>query len=51
MIEGKRVLGLIVARGGSIGFPNKNLALVDGTPVMHYTVREAQKNLSILIDW
>ena len=44
MIEGKRVLGLIVARGGSIGFPNKNLALVDGTPVMHYTVREAKKS-------
>ena len=44
MIEGNRVLGLIVARGGSVGFPNKNLAVVDGIPLMHYTVREAQKS-------
>lgn len=44
MIEGNRVLGLIVARGGSVGFPNKNLAVVDGIPIMHYTVREAQKS-------
>ena len=44
MIEGNRVLGLIVARGGSVGFPNKNLAIVGGRPIMHYTVREAQKS-------
>ena len=44
MIEGNRVLGLIVARGGSKAFPKKNLAHVAGTPVMEYTVREAQKS-------
>ena len=50
MIEGKKSTWADSCQRGSIGFPNKNLALVDGTPVMHYTVREA-KNLSILIDW
>lgn len=44
MIEGNRVLGLIVARRGSIGLPNKNLALLAGTPLMDYTVKEAHKS-------
>ena len=44
MIEGNRVLGLVVARGGSKGFPKKNLAVVAGTPVMYLTVKEAQKS-------
>ena len=44
MIEDKKVLGLIVARGGSKGFPKKNLAVVAGTPLMQFTVVEAQKS-------
>ena len=44
MIEDKKVLGLIVARGGSKGFPKKNLARVAGSPIMEYTVREAQQS-------
>jgi len=39
VIEDKKVLGLIVARGGSKGFPKKNLARVAGSPIMEYTVR------------
>ena len=33
-----QVLGVIPARGGSKGIPNKNLALVGGRPLLAYTV-------------
>ncbi len=36
-----RVLGIITARGGSKGIPNKNLIAVGGKPLLEYTARAA----------
>lgn len=41
MIEGKRVLAVIPARSGSKGIPNKNIKLLDGKPLMAYTIDAA----------
>ena len=42
MIGGKRVLGLIPARGGSKGIPRKNIALLAGKPLIAWTILAAQ---------
>lgn len=39
-----KILGIIPARGGSIGLPNKNLLPLDGRPMIHYTFTEAKKS-------
>lgn len=39
MIEGKRVLGLITARGGSKGVPGKNIRPVGGRPLIAWTIQ------------
>lgn len=44
MIDGKRVLGLIPARGGSKGIKNKNIIEVNGLPLIAYTIIEAGKS-------
>ena len=36
-----KVLGLITARGGSKGIPGKNLKLLGGRPLLHYTIEAA----------
>ena len=36
-----RVIGITLARGGSKGIPKKNLALLDGKPLIEYTFKEA----------
>ncbi len=36
-----RVLGLIPARGGSKGIPRKNIRLLCGKPLLHYTIEAA----------
>jgi N-acylneuraminate cytidylyltransferase len=41
MIGLRRVLGLIPARGGSKGLPGKNIADVDGRPLIDWTVSAA----------
>ncbi len=38
-----RVLGVIPARGGSKGIPQKNLALLGGKPLLWYTARAARE--------
>lgn len=38
-----RVLGLITARGGSKGVPKKNIKLLNGSPLLAYTVEAAKK--------
>lgn len=37
------ILYLIPARGGSKGIPNKNIAPIDGKPLIYYTITEALK--------
>lgn len=44
MIDGKKVLGLIPARGGSKGIRNKNIIEINGLPLIAYTVIEAKKS-------
>ncbi|MCE2510427.1 MAG: acylneuraminate cytidylyltransferase family protein [Alphaproteobacteria bacterium] len=44
MIGKKRLLGLIVGRGGSKGLPQKNVLPLLGVPVVAWTVREALKS-------
>ena len=49
MIDGKRVLGVVPARGGSKGIPRKNLRLVSGKSLLGWTIEGAQQ--STLIDY
>jgi CMP-N,N'-diacetyllegionaminic acid synthase len=45
-----RVLGVIPARGGSKRIPRKNLRLLNGEPLLSYTIRAAQQARR-LTDW
>lgn len=40
----KRILGVTLARGNSKGIKNKNLALLNGMPLISYTISEALKS-------
>lgn len=42
MIDDKRVLGVITARGGSKGVPRKNLAGFRGAPLLQWTIEAAR---------
>jgi CMP-N,N'-diacetyllegionaminic acid synthase len=42
MIDGKRVLGLIPARGGSKGLPRKNVLPLAGKPLIAWTIEAAR---------
>lgn len=42
MIGGKSVLGLIAARGGSKGVPGKNIFVVNGRPLIQWTIDAAR---------
>lgn len=42
MIDGKRVLGIILARGGSKGLPGKNIMELKGRPLIAWTIKAAQ---------
>jgi len=44
LIRGKKVLGIIPARGGSKGVPRKNIREVAGKPLIAWTIEEAQKS-------
>ncbi len=44
MIDGKTVLGVIPARGGSKRFPGKNIAQFRGRPLIAWTILAAQKS-------
>lgn len=39
-----RILGITLARGGSKSVPRKNIKLINGKPVIAYTIQEAQKS-------
>ena len=49
MIQGKRVLALIPARGGSKGIKDKNIRPVAGKPLIAYSI-EAGKNCEYVDD-
>lgn len=42
MIDGKKILAVIAARGGSKGLPGKNIADLGGKPLIAWTVEAAQ---------
>ena len=44
MYKGKRILGLIPARGGSKGLPGKNILPLLGKPLIAWTIEEAKKS-------
>lgn len=44
MIDGKKVLAIVPARGGSKGIKGKNIYPVNGKPLIWYTLSEAQKS-------
>lgn len=44
MYNGKRILGLIPARGGSKGIPHKNIIDLCGKPLISYTIEEGKKS-------
>jgi len=48
MIGSKRVLGVITARGGSKGLPGKNVRIINGKPLVAWTIEAALE--SNLID-
>ncbi|HEY4517676.1 MAG TPA: acylneuraminate cytidylyltransferase family protein [Candidatus Paceibacterota bacterium] len=41
---GKKILGIITARGGSKGIPGKNIKLLFGKPLIAYTIETAKKS-------
>lgn len=47
MINGKGVLGVTLARGGSKSVPAKNIRPIAGMPLIAYTIREALASLYI----
>jgi CMP-N,N'-diacetyllegionaminic acid synthase len=47
MIDGRRILAVIPARGGSKGIPRKNLVPLGGKPLMAWTIEAALKSTSV----
>ena len=43
MNDNRRILAIIPARGGSKGVPRKNVRILNGKPLVYYTIAEAQK--------
>ncbi|MCF8026466.1 MAG: acylneuraminate cytidylyltransferase family protein [Desulfobacteraceae bacterium] len=44
MIQGKSVLAVIPARGGSKGLPRKNIRMLAGKPLIAWTIEEARQS-------
>ncbi|OUU29742.1 MAG: hypothetical protein CBB97_02110 [Candidatus Endolissoclinum sp. TMED37] len=44
MINNKKVLGVITARGGSVRLPKKNILNFSGKPLIAYTIEQAKKS-------
>jgi len=47
MYKGKKILGMIPARGGSKGIPRKNIKLICGKPLIAWTIEETKKSIFI----
>ena len=43
MINGKKILSVIPARGGSKSVPRKNIRNLNGKPLIAYTIEAAKK--------
>ena len=44
MATGKNILGITLARGGSKAVKNKNIRLINGVPLIAYTIAEAKRS-------
>ena len=44
----RKILAVITARGGSKGVPNKNIRLIDGKPLISYTIEVALASQDLL---
>lgn len=44
MVNNRSILAIIPARGGSKGVPKKNIKLLNGIPLIGYTIQEARKS-------
>jgi len=44
MINGKTILAIIPARGGSKRLPNKNILELDGKPLIAWSIEEGLKS-------
>lgn len=44
MLNNKKILAIIPARGGSKGIPRKNIKSLNGKPLLYYTIEEALKS-------
>lgn len=42
--SGKKILGVVPARGGSKAIPKKNIRVLAGRPLIYYTLEEAKKS-------
>jgi CMP-N,N'-diacetyllegionaminic acid synthase len=47
LISGEKVLAVIPARGGSKGIPRKNIRLLDGKPLIAWSIEAAQRSKHI----
>lgn len=47
MFEGKKIIAIIPARGGSKGIPRKNIRLLAGKPLLAYSIDGAKKSVYI----
>lgn len=47
MIDGRSVLAIIPARGGSKGVPGKNLMLIAGRPLIQWSIDAARKSMHV----
>lgn len=47
MIQDKKVLGLVLARGGSKRVPRKNIKMLHGKPLIAYAIEEAKKSVYV----
>ena len=44
MIDNKRIVAIIPARGGSKGIKRKNIRILNGKPLISYTIEQALKS-------
>lgn len=49
MLNKMGILAIICARGGSKGVPNKNIRLLNGKPLIAYTIECAKNILSLIV--